>query len=81
MIFPCDFSIKIIGENKASLIQDVLALAKKQFPDTSTEAIRSRASQQDNYLALTLTVHAEDQPTLDALYRELTRHPDIKMVL
>lgn len=81
MEFPCDFPIKIIGKNSAAFVTDVINITRKHFPDTADNAIRSQPSQQSNYIAISVTVHALDQATLDALYLELTQHPDIKMVL
>ena len=81
MEFPCDFQIKIIGVNHANFVSDVLAIACKHYPELKDDAIRSQPSKQGNYLAVTLAVFAHNQATLDALYTELSKHPDIKMVL
>ena len=40
-----------------------------------------RPSKAGNYLALTCTVRAVSQAQLDALYRELTANPMVKVVL
>ena len=81
MEFPCDFQIKIVGISNDSFTIEVLRIARKYFPDTEETSIRSQASQQGNYLAITLSLYVQDQLTLDSLYMELTKHPDIKMVL
>lgn len=81
MTFPCDFQIKVIGKNTATFTDDIINISRKHFPNTSDEAIRSQPSQQSNYIALGVTIHALNQTTIDALYQELTQHPDVKMVL
>jgi len=81
MVFPCDFKIKIIGNNAASFAKDIAAIARKHFPSLKDDAIQCQPSQQGNYLSISIDLYVEDQPTLDALYKELTQHPDIKMVL
>jgi putative lipoic acid-binding regulatory protein len=81
MKFPCDFHIKIIGLNKESFVMEVLSIIRNHYPHTEETAIRSQVSQQGNYLAFTITLYVQDQITLDSLYMELTKHPDIKMVL
>ena len=81
MEFPCEFLLKIIGKNSAAFETDVVNITRKHFPNTLDSAIRSQPSQQASYLAVSVTVYALDQVTLDALYLELTQHPDIKMVL
>ncbi len=81
MTFPCEFQIKIIGTNSDLFWLEVINITRKHFPDTHDQSIEKRPSKKDNYLAISITLYVEDQPTLDALYRELTQHPDIKMVL
>lgn len=81
MEFPCEFPLKIIGKNSAAFATDAINITRKHFPDISDNSIRSQPSKQSSYLAITVTVHALDQASIDALYLELTQHPDIKMVL
>ncbi len=81
MEFPCNFPIKIIGINSPTFKTDVEAIARKHYPGTSCQSITSQASEKSNYIAITVTVRALNQASLDALYLELTQHPDIKMVL
>ena len=81
MEFPCDFQIKIIGINNDSFEKEIISIALDHFPETKDTAIKSQLSQQGNYLAISITLHVHNQMTLDALYAELTKHPDSKMVL
>lgn len=79
--FPCDFPIKIIGLNTANFISDIISIARKHYPDIDTGILKHNASDKGNYTAITLTVRALDQNSLDALYQDINRHPNIKMVL
>ena len=81
LTFPCEFPIKVIGVNKDSYITDIITLTKKHFPTVTEAAFRSDVSQKNNYLSLTITLMVQDQTTLDALYQDLTAHPDTRMVL
>lgn len=81
MTFPCEFQIKIIGNHKENFVAEMKAIIRKHFPETEDSSIRSQASKNNNFLSLTASLYVEDQETLDALYRELTQHPDTKMVL
>ncbi len=81
MTFPCDFQIKIIGSNTKSFAKDIVKIARKHFPEITDTEIEKKPSQNNNYLAISIMLHVKDQITLDALYMELTKHPDIKMVL
>ncbi|KTD17219.1 YbeD family protein [Legionella jordanis] len=79
--FPCNFPVKIIGRNNDDLFKEICGIAKKHFPDTLDDAISAKESGQGNYLAITVIIYAHSQLALDALYLELTQHPDIKWVL
>lgn len=79
--FPCHFPIKVIGKKTENFLSEISDIARKHFPEILDEAISYQESQKANFLSITITVYVKDQPSLDALYRELTQHPDIKMVL
>lgn len=79
--FPCHFPIKIIGKNSTVFAEEIRAITLKHFPDTPNSFIVSKESERANYLSMTVTVYVHSQEELDAFYLELTRHPDIKMVL
>lgn len=82
--FPCDFPIKIIGEitKEAELFeQEILSIAHKHHPELAEDRVSKRLSNGGNYLAITITVEAQSQEALDALYADLIKHPNAKMVL
>lgn len=79
--YPCNFPIKIIGSNTDLFLHEILYIVKNHFPDITDEAITARESENSNYLSITVTVYVENQERLDALYIELSSHPDVKMVL
>ena len=81
MVFPCDFSIKIIGNARADFLVEITKIVCKHFPDTQNSAFTTQHSEQGNYQSITAVVHVLDQPSLDALYQELTQHSDVRMVL
>jgi len=79
--FPCDFPIKIMGRRVEGYAQAVLAIVQRHAPDFDGAAVEMRASKQGGYLSLTCTVRATSRAQLDALYRELSAHPLVKVVL
>ena len=81
MTFPCDFPIKIIGNNHHSFMNEINELVRKHFPNTEDKSIRSQPSKEGNFLAISILLHVLDQATLDALYVDLSKHPEVKMVL
>lgn len=79
--FPCHFPIKIIGTNTVTFAKEITTITRKHFPETPDSAIIWQESKQANYISITVTIYVHTQHTLDELYHELTKHPDIKMVL
>jgi putative lipoic acid-binding regulatory protein len=79
--FPCDFPIKVMGAAEAGFAQSILEVVLRHAPDYDAAAMEMRPSRTGRYLSLTCTVHATSKAQLDALYRELTSHPMVKVVL
>lgn len=79
--FPCDFPLKIMGATREGFAQAIVAVVLKHAPDFDAAGVEMRPSKAGNYLSLTCTIRATSKPQLDALYRELTSHPWVKIVL
>lgn len=79
--FPCDFPLKIMGATREGFAQAIVEVVLKHAPDFDAAGVEMRPSKAGNYLSLTCTIRATSKPQLDALYRELTAHPWVKVVL
>lgn len=79
--YPSDFPIKIMGVMQDAFAQTIADLVKEYDPTFDAEKMEMRPSAQGNYLGLTVTVRATSREQLDNLYRALTSHPMVKMVL
>ena len=79
--FPCDFPLKVMGATRDGFAQAVVEVVLKHAPDFDPAKVEMRPSKAGNYLSLTCVIRATSKPQLDALYRELTAHPWVKIVL
>lgn len=79
--FPCDFPLKIMGAADAEFAEAIAAVVLRHAQDFDAATMQMRPSKAGNYLSLTCTVRAVSQQQLDALYRDLTSHPKVKVVL
>jgi uncharacterized protein len=79
--FPCNFPIKIVGVSAPGFQALVVEQVRRHAPDLDEAAVRVRDSRAGRYQSVTVTVHARDRAQLDAIYRDLSAHPQIKMVL
>jgi putative lipoic acid-binding regulatory protein len=79
--FPCDFPIKIMGERRDEFAQRIVELVLRHAPDFKADTVEMRSSSSGKYLSITCTVRATSKDQLDAMYREVTAHPWVKMAL
>ena len=79
--FPCAFPLKIMGLRNDALAQTILEVVRRHAPDYDGATMEMRASSSGKYLSLTCTINATSKPQLDDLYRELSSHPLVKVVL
>ena len=81
LVFPTNFPIKIMGERREDFVHTMVELVRRHAPDFLPETVEIRASSSGNYLSVTCVVRATSRAQLDALYREITAHPWVKMAL
>jgi uncharacterized protein len=79
--FPMDFPIKIMGTRVDDFAQQICALVLQYAPDFNPATVELRSSSTGKYLSLTATVRANSKEQLDELYKALTSHPLVKVVL
>jgi putative lipoic acid-binding regulatory protein len=79
--FPCAFPIKIMGEAREGFADAMLEIVLRHAPDFAAASVEMKASSGGKYVSLTCTITAVSQAQLDALYREISGHPMVAMVL
>ena len=79
--YPSAFPIKVMGAQVESFTEAVIAVAHRFDPAFDAASIESRPSKAGNYLSLTITITATSREQLDELYRTLSTHPMVKVVL
>ena len=79
--FPTAFPIKVMGLTRDGFAQAIVAVVKKHAPDFDPATVEMRPSSRGKYLSLTCTVNAVSRQQIDDLYRDLTSHPMVSMVL
>lgn len=79
--FPSRFPIKVMGAKADGFVHAMTAIAKQFDPTFDAATVELRDSKAGNYLGITLTIHATSREQLDELYRTLSTHPMVKVVL
>jgi uncharacterized protein len=79
--YPSAFPIKVMGTQVEGFTEAIVSIARQFDPAFDAATIESRPSKAGKYLGLTLTVTATSREQLDELYRTLSTHPMVKVVL
>lgn len=79
--YPSRFPIKVMGENVEGFVHAVTQVALNFDPAFDAGTIETRPSSGGKYLGVTITITATSREQLDELYRTLTTHPMVKVVL
>lgn len=79
--YPSDFPIKIMGPMHETFTAVIVEVVTQHDPEFHTGRLETRPSSKGNYLSLTATVRATSREQLDNLYRALSAHPMVKVVL
>ena len=70
-----------MGRKERGFAQNMTDIVLRHAPDFDVASVEMRPSRQGKYLSVTCIVRATSREQLDALYRELTSHPLVTMVL
>jgi putative lipoic acid-binding regulatory protein len=79
--YPSAFPIKVMGANVDGFAAAIAEVALQFDPGFDPATMEIRPSKGANYLGVTITVTATSREQLDGLYRALTSHPMVKVVL
>jgi uncharacterized protein len=79
--YPCRFPVKVMGAKVDGLVHAVTMIARQFDPAFDATTIELRESKGGNYLGITITINATSREQLDELYRTLSTHPMVKVVL
>ena len=79
--YPSQFPIKVMGLKVDGFVQAVVSVAQQFDPVLDPASVELRPSSGGKYLGVTVTVTATSREQLDELYRTLSTHPMVKVVL
>jgi putative lipoic acid-binding regulatory protein len=79
--YPSLFPIKVMGLKVDGFVHAVTFIAEQFDPSFDASTLELRESSGGKYLGVTLNVTATSREQLDELYRTLTSHPMVKVVL
>ena len=81
IVYPCAFPIKVMGAKVDGFVHAITLIAHEFDPTIDAKTLELRESKGGNYLGITINITATSREQLDELYRTLSKHPMVKMVL
>jgi len=81
MTFPCDFALKVMGENINDYSAYVLSICQKHVEGVTDSCVHTRPSRNGKYIAVTVQLVVTSREQLDDLYIELNAYEHTKMAL
>jgi putative lipoic acid-binding regulatory protein len=79
--YPSAFPIKVMGVQVEGFVAAVVRVAQQFDPAFDPATVELRPSSGGKYLGVTVTVTATSREQLDELYRTLSTHPMVRVVL
>lgn len=79
--YPSAFPIKVMGRHVEGFVEAMVMVAQRFDPGFDAASVEQRPSSGGNWLGITLTVTATSREQLDELYRTLSSHPMVRVVL
>ena len=79
--YPSLFPIKVMGAQVDGYVEAVLSVCRQFDPVLDESLVELRPSKAGTYLGVTVTITATSREQLDELYRTLSSHPMVKVVL
>jgi uncharacterized protein len=81
IVFPVSFALKVMGHNRDDFEAFVLEVVQQYIVEVDAVTLHSRPSRGGKYVSVSVTILAENREQLDDLYRALSSHERVLMVL
>ncbi|KFJ43935.1 DUF493 domain-containing protein [Francisella philomiragia] len=79
--FPCQFPIKIMANPQKETVEAILKVFEKYVPKHSEIDFNTKESKTGKYISITAIFTADSKEQLDNIYKEISSHPEVHMVL
>ena len=81
IVFPCAYPIKVIGEDDDGFVAKVCNIISAHDPCFSSAKLVEKTSSAGRYRSLTIELHATGEAQILAIFNEVKRLPQVKLVL
>lgn len=79
--FPTVFPLKVMGLRVENFAQEIAEVVRTHIPEFDPASVEMRSSSKGTYLSVTLSLNVSSRGQLEAVYRAVSAHPLVKIVL
>lgn len=79
--FPCEFPIKMMGRDTREFREAARGIVERHAGPVAEDALRVALSRKANFVSVTITITADSQALLDAIYEDLSADEQILVAL
>lgn len=79
--FPCEYSIRIIGQAREDFIDRVFELVQLHAPEVNREILKTRDSNKGTFMSVHLMIYATGEDQLHNIHQSLLTYDAVKMVI
>lgn len=79
--FPAQYPLKIMGVRSDGFAQEITECVRAHIPDFDPGSLEMRASSKGTYLSVTMILPLKSRGELEAVYKAVSAHPLVKVVL
>ncbi len=79
--FPAVFPLKVMGVRVENFAQEIAEVVRTHIPEFDPASLEMRSSSKGTYLSVTLSLNVSSRGQLEAVYRAVSAHPLVKIVL
>ncbi len=80
-LYPGTVAMKVFIIDNENIKNNIIDIVKKSFPSLSDDDISFSHSSKSKYLSITFKIFVNTKEEIDEIYKIISQHPDVKMVL
>jgi uncharacterized protein len=79
--YPVQLSLRVIGEDRDDFAGLIFTLVSGHVQGLQQENLKARSSREGKYVSVTINFQVQNKAQLEAIYKELSGHKRVLMVL
>ncbi len=79
--FPCDYSIRVMGDKSDEFINKVFEIIQLHAPELKRDSVKSKDSSKGRFMSVHVVIVATGEDQLGNIHQSLQAYDAVKMVI